>query len=48
VVGWAFGGLYDRSGSIAAPMLVHLSINEVAAVAALAVKRQGLIVSSPI
>ena len=48
VVGWAFGGLYDRSGSIGAPMLVHLSINEVAAVAALAVKRQGLIVSSPI
>ncbi|HYO04268.1 MAG TPA: CPBP family intramembrane glutamic endopeptidase [Mycobacterium sp.] len=35
--GWAFGWLYDRSGSLAAPMLAHLAINEAGAVAALAV-----------
>lgn len=46
--GWAFGWLYDRSGSLAAPMLAHLAINEAGAVAALMVKGQGLIVSSPI
>jgi membrane protease YdiL (CAAX protease family) len=38
--GWAFGWLHDRSGSLAAPMLAHLAINEAGAVAALAVKNQ--------
>jgi membrane protease YdiL (CAAX protease family) len=37
--GWAFGWLYSRSGSLAAPMLAHLAINEAGAVAALAVQR---------
>jgi membrane protease YdiL (CAAX protease family) len=37
--GWAFGWLYARSGSLAAPMLAHLAINEAGAVAALAVQR---------
>jgi membrane protease YdiL (CAAX protease family) len=39
--GWAFGCLYARSGSLAAPMLAHLAINEAGAVAALAVRRKG-------
>jgi len=39
VAGWAFGWLHDRSGSLAAPMLAHLAINEAGAVAALAVSR---------
>jgi membrane protease YdiL (CAAX protease family) len=38
--GWAFGWLYARSGSLAAPMLAHLAINEAGAVAALAVQRR--------
>jgi membrane protease YdiL (CAAX protease family) len=37
--GWLFGWLRDRSGSLAAPMLAHLAINEAGAVAALAVQR---------
>jgi CAAX protease family protein len=37
--GWAFGWLYERSGSLAAPMLAHLAVNEAGAVAALAVQR---------
>ena len=37
--GWLFGLLYERSGSLAAPMLAHLAINEAGAVAALAVQR---------
>jgi uncharacterized protein len=37
--GWLFGWLADRSGSLAAPLLVHLAINETGAVAALAVQR---------
>jgi membrane protease YdiL (CAAX protease family) len=37
--GWAFGWLYARSGSLAAPILAHLAINEAGAVAALAVQR---------
>jgi membrane protease YdiL (CAAX protease family) len=37
IAGWLFGWLADRCGSLAAPMLVHLAINEAAAVAALAV-----------
>jgi len=36
VAGWVFGWLHTRSGSLAAPMLAHLAINETAAVAALA------------
>ncbi|MDT5147174.1 MAG: protease family protein [Mycobacterium sp.] len=39
VVGWLFGWLAERSGSLAAPMLVHLAINETGAVAALTVRR---------
>jgi membrane protease YdiL (CAAX protease family) len=37
--GWAFGWLYDGSGSLLAPMLAHLAINEAGALAALAVQR---------
>jgi len=37
--GWIFGWLYAKSGSLAAPMLVHLALNEAGAVAALAVQR---------
>jgi membrane protease YdiL (CAAX protease family) len=39
VAGWVFGWLADRSGSLAAPMLAHLAINETGAVAALIVRR---------
>ncbi|MDX1871000.1 CPBP family intramembrane glutamic endopeptidase [Mycolicibacterium sp. 120266] len=39
--GWVFDWLYRRSGSLAAPMLVHLAINEAGAVAALVVQRRG-------
>jgi membrane protease YdiL (CAAX protease family) len=38
--GWLFGWLADHSGSLAAPMLVHLAINEAGAVAALTVQRR--------
>jgi CAAX protease family protein len=37
--GWIFGWLAERSGSLSAPMLAHLAINESAAVAALIVQR---------
>ncbi|GJF08202.1 CAAX protease family protein [Mycolicibacterium cyprinidarum] len=37
--GWIFGWLYARSGSLAAPLIVHLAVNEAGAVAALAVQR---------
>jgi membrane protease YdiL (CAAX protease family) len=37
--GWAFGWLYAQSGSLAAPMLAHLAVNEAGAVAALAAQR---------
>jgi membrane protease YdiL (CAAX protease family) len=40
--GWAFAWLYERSGSLLAPMLTHLAINEAGAVAAIAVQRAGL------
>lgn len=33
--GWIFGWLYAKSGSLAAPILAHLAVNEAAAVAAL-------------
>ncbi|ORV86994.1 abortive phage infection protein [Mycobacterium interjectum] len=39
VAGWVFGWLAERSGSLAAPMLAHLAINEAGAVAALTVRR---------
>jgi membrane protease YdiL (CAAX protease family) len=39
--GWAFGLLYERSGSLAASMLAHLAINEAGALAAFAVQRTG-------
>ncbi len=38
LAGWVFGWLAERSGSLAAPILVHLAINEAAAVALLVVK----------
>ena len=41
LAGWAFGWLAERSGSLLAPMLAHLAINEAGAVAALAVNRKG-------
>lgn len=37
--GWVFGVLAERSGSLLAPMLAHLAVNEAGAVAALAVQR---------
>lgn len=39
--GWIFGWLADRSGSVVAPMLAHLAINEAGAVAALTVQRRA-------
>ena len=36
--GWLFAWLYERSGSLVAPMLAHLAVNEAGAVAALAVQ----------
>ncbi|BBZ72053.1 Rv0804 family intramembrane glutamic endopeptidase [Mycobacterium paraseoulense] len=44
LAGWLFGWLADRSGSVAAPMLAHLAINEAGAIAALSVRRHGLMV----
>ena len=38
--GWAFGWLADRSGSIVAPALAHLAINEAGAIAAVALQRR--------
>jgi uncharacterized protein len=37
--GWIFGWLAEHSGSLSAPVLVHLAINESAAAAALAIQR---------
>jgi CAAX protease family protein len=37
--GWIFGWLAEHSGSLSAPMLAHLAINESAAIAALAIQR---------
>ncbi|MUM15795.1 abortive phage infection protein [Mycobacterium sp. CBMA 623] len=39
--GWLLGLLRERSGSVVAPMLAHLALNETGAVAALAVQRSG-------
>jgi hypothetical protein len=41
VGGWLFGWLKARSGSLAAPMLAHLAVNEAAGVAALGVQRRA-------
>lgn len=38
--GWVFGWLAERSGSVLAPVLAHLAINEAGALAALAVQRR--------
>ncbi|WP_234817712.1 CPBP family intramembrane glutamic endopeptidase [Mycolicibacterium sphagni] len=40
LAGWAFGWLAERSGSVLAPVLAHLAINEAGAVAALLVQRR--------
>ncbi|MGV0790218.1 Rv0804 family intramembrane glutamic endopeptidase [Mycolicibacterium sp. XJ1819] len=40
--GWLFGLLYERAGSLVAPMLAHLAVNEAGAVAALVAQRRGL------
>ncbi len=39
--GWLFGWLADHSGSLAAPILAHLAINEAGAIAALTVRRRS-------
>ena len=39
--GWLFARLFESSGSLAAPILAHLAINEAGAVAALAVQRRA-------
>ena len=39
--GWVFAVLAERSGSLLAPMLAHLAVNEAGAVAALAVRRSA-------
>lgn len=41
--GWLFGGLADRTGSLAAPMLAHLAINEAGAIAVLAARSRGAV-----
>lgn len=41
IAGWLFGWLAERSGSLAAPMLVHLAINEAGAAGALTVQRRS-------
>lgn len=40
IAGWVFGWLAERSGSLTAPILAHLAINQTAAVAALIVQRR--------
>lgn len=40
IAGWVFRWLAEQSGSLAAPMLAHLAINETGAVAALTIKRR--------
>jgi len=39
LAGWVFGALAERSGSLAAPVLAHLAVNEAGALAALLVQR---------
>lgn len=38
LAGWVFGELADRTGSLLAPMLAHLAINESGAVATMAIR----------
>lgn len=38
--GWVFAWLYERSGSLLAPLLAHLAVNEAGAVATLLVQRR--------
>ncbi|ADT97707.1 MULTISPECIES: Rv0804 family intramembrane glutamic endopeptidase [Mycolicibacterium] len=38
--GWVFSWLHESSGSLAAPVLAHLAVNEAGAVAALAVQQR--------
>ncbi|PJE05195.1 MAG: CPBP family intramembrane metalloprotease [Mycobacterium sp.] len=40
LAGWVFGWLAERSGSLVAPILVHLAINEAGAIAAVVVQRR--------
>lgn len=40
LAGWVFALLAERSGSLLAPMLAHLAVNEAGALAALAVRRK--------
>lgn len=42
VAGWLFSWLAERCGSLVAPMMVHLAINETAAIAAVVVQRRML------
>ncbi|AEV73110.1 putative metal-dependent membrane protease [Mycolicibacterium rhodesiae NBB3] len=39
LAGWVFGWLYERSGSLLAPVLAHLAINESGAIAAVLLQR---------
>jgi len=39
LAGWIFAVLAERSGSLLAPMLAHLAINEAGAIAALTLRR---------
>jgi uncharacterized protein len=41
VGGWLFGWLHARSGSLVAPMLAHLAVNEAAGLAAIGVQRRA-------
>lgn len=42
VAGWVLGWLGERSGSLVAPMMAHLAVNEAGAVAALWVARRAV------
>jgi membrane protease YdiL (CAAX protease family) len=42
VAGWMFGLLFERSGSLTAPMLAHLAVNEAGAIAALCVQQSAV------
>jgi len=43
LAGWLLGWLAQRSGSLGAPMLTHLAINEAGALAALATQRRSAV-----
>jgi membrane protease YdiL (CAAX protease family) len=47
LAGWVFALLAERSGSLAAPMLAHLAVNEAGAIAALAAQRRARSPLSP-